>query len=298
MPLTVIEGDICDRDLLSKIMAGIDLVFHQAAIRITQCAEDPRLAVDVLVEGTFNVLEAAVKAGVKKVVAASSASIYGVAESFPTAERHHPYDNRTVYGAAKSFNEALLRSFHEMYGLDYVALRYFNVYGPRMDMHGAYTEVLIRWMEKIAAGAAPVIFGDGKQSMDFVFVEDVARANIIAAESDISDEVFNIANGTETSLQELLAVLLRVMGSSLQPAYAQERTVNPVQRRLADMRKAEQLLGFRAQTSLLEGLQRLVAWWRQEQNVDDVAAAHRRPSASEPWFEHRTAAAKPLTNEL
>ena len=160
--VTIVEGDIRDRGLLADAMKGIDVVFHQAAIRITQCAEEPRLALEVLVDGTFNVLEAAVGAGVRKVVAASSASVYGLAEEFPTTERHHPYNNRTLYGAAKVFNEGLLRSFHEMYGLDYVALRYFNVYGPRMDVHGAYTEVLIRWMERIAAGEPPVIFGDGQ----------------------------------------------------------------------------------------------------------------------------------------
>ncbi|MBE9019597.1 SDR family NAD(P)-dependent oxidoreductase, partial [Chroococcidiopsidales cyanobacterium LEGE 13417] len=130
----IVTGDIRDRQLLADVMQGVDVVFHQAAIRINQCAEEPRLALEVLANGTFNVLEAAVNAGVKKVVAASSASIYGMAEEFPTTEAHHPYNNRTIYGAAKTFNEGLLRSFYEMYGLDYVALRYFNVYGPRMDI--------------------------------------------------------------------------------------------------------------------------------------------------------------------
>ena len=148
--VTIVNGDIRDVALVTKTMQGIDVVFHQAAIRITQCAEEPRLAVEVLADGTFNVLEAAVKAGVDKVVAASSASVYGLAEEFPTDERHHAYNNRTIYGAAKVFNEGLLRSFNDMYGLKYVALRYFNVYGPRMDVHGAYTEVFIRWIERIA----------------------------------------------------------------------------------------------------------------------------------------------------
>jgi len=263
-PVTIVEGDIRDRWLLTEVMQGVDVVFHQAAIRITQCAEEPRLALEVLVDGTFNVLEAAVKAGVRKVVAASSASVYGLAEEFPTPEHHHPYNNRTLYGAAKLFNEALLRSFHDMYDLDYVALRYFNVYGPRMDIYGAYTEVLIRWMERIAGGQSPLIFGDGTQTMDFVYVEDVARANILAALSDVTDEVFNIASGQETSLNDLASTLLRVMGSDLQPEYGPERKVNPVPRRLADIRKAEQILGFRAQVSLEEGLRRLVAWWRKE----------------------------------
>jgi nucleoside-diphosphate-sugar epimerase len=262
--ITLIEGDMRDRPLLEKIMPGVDVVFHQAAIRITQCAEEPRLALEVLVDGTFNVLEAAVKAGVKRLVAASSASVYGLAEEFPTTERHHPYNNCTFYGAAKTFNEGLLRSLHDMYGLSYVALRYFNAYGPRMDIYGAYTEVLIRWMERIAASQSPLIFGDGAQTMDFIYVEDIARANILAAQADVTDEVFNIASGVETSLKDLAYVLLKVMGSDLKPEFGPERKVNSVPRRLANTRKAEQMLGFRAQVSLDEGLRRLVKWWREE----------------------------------
>jgi len=148
----VVDGDIRDRALVRSLMDGVDVLFHQAAIRITQCAEEPRLALEVLVDGTYNVFEAAIDAGVRKVVSASSASVYGLAEEFPTTEKHHPYANDTLYGAAKAFNEGLLRSFHSMSGLDYVALRYFNVYGPRMDVHGLYTEVLVRWMERITAG--------------------------------------------------------------------------------------------------------------------------------------------------
>src|SRR4051812_38095851 len=207
--VTVVEGDICDRELVRSLTEGIDVVFHQAALRITQCAEEPRLAVDVLVNGTYNVLEAAVEAKVRKLVAASSASLYGLAERFPTAEDHHPYANDTLYGAAKAFNEGLLRSFHAMYGLDYVMLRYFNVYGPRMDIHGLYTEVLIRWMERIEAGQPPLIFGDGSQTMDFVYTADIARANLLAAEADVTDRVFNIACGVETSLAELAETLMR-----------------------------------------------------------------------------------------
>jgi UDP-glucose 4-epimerase len=266
-PLTLINGDIRDRELLNDLMRGIDIVFHQAAIRITQCAEEPRLALEVLVDGTFNVLEAAVHAGVKRVVAASSASVYGMADEFPTTERHHPYNNRTLYGAAKTFNESLLRSFYDMYGLDYIALRYFNVYGPRMDIHGAYTEVLIRWMERIAQGVPPLIFGDGKQTMDFIHVKDIARANLLAAECDATDQVFNIASGVETSLNDLLSTLLRVMDSTLVPEYTAERKVNPVPRRLADTQKAETALGFKAQINLLDGLTELVNWWRNERRV-------------------------------
>ncbi|WP_315925053.1 NAD-dependent epimerase/dehydratase family protein [Mesorhizobium sp. SP-1A] len=272
-PVRVVEGDIRDTALLAELMQGMDVVFHQAAIRITQCAEEPRLAFDVLAGGTFNVLEAAVAAGVSKVVAASSASVLGLAESFPTTEAHHPYNNRTIYGAAKTFNEGLLRSFADMYGLRYVALRYFNVYGPRMDIHGVYTEVLIRWMERIAAGQPPVVHGDGTQTMDFVHVHDIARANILAAKSDVTDEVFNVASGTETSLNDLAAALTRVMGSSVQTEHVEARKVNPVSRRLADISKAREMLGFEAGISLDEGLRDLVAWWRQERARDREAAA-------------------------
>lgn len=267
----IVQGDIRDSALLRDVMQGVDTVFHQAAIRITQCAEEPRLALEVLVDGTFNVLEAAAKAKVRKVVAASSASVYGLAEEFPTTEAHHPYHNRTLYGAAKVFNEGLLRSFHEMYGLDYVALRYFNVYGPRMDIYGAYTEVLIRWMDRIAEGRPPLILGDGFQTMDFVFVEDIARANVLASRSTATDMVFNVASGCETSLNGLAHSLLQVMGSDLKPEYGPERKVNAVSRRLADRSRAEEFLGFRAQVDLEEGLRRLVAWWQGSKAIEEVA---------------------------
>ncbi len=267
-PLTIIEGDIRDRTLLATCLEGVDVVFHQAAIRITQCAEEPRLAFDVLAEGTFNVLEAAVKANVEKVIAASSASVLGLADSFPTTEEHHPYNNRTIYGAAKAFNEGLLRSFAEMYGLRYVGLRYFNVYGPRMDVYGVYTEVLIRWMERISAGLPPMIHGDGSQTMDFVHIHDIARANLLAAKSTVTDEVFNVASGTETSLVELARMLAGVMNSTIEPQHQPARKVNAVTRRLADTSKAERLLGFRAHVTLEDGLRDLVQWWRQERAVE------------------------------
>lgn len=250
-----------------------DLVFHQAAIRITQCAEEPRLALEVLVDGTFNVIEAAVAAKVGKVVAASSASVYGMAEEFPTGERHHHHNNDTFYGAAKSFNEGMLRSFRAMHGLDYVALRYFNVYGPRMDVHGLYTEVLVRWMERIADGQPPLIFGDGTQTMDFAYTTDIARANVLAAASDVTEGVYNVASGTETSLLELAQTLLQVMGSELSVEHGPERAVNAVVRRLADVRAARDDLGFVAEVGLPQGLAELVQWWRPLR--DEIAAARK-----------------------
>ena len=160
--------------------------------------------------------------------------------------------------------EGLLRSFNEMYGLPYIALRYFSVYGPRMDVHGKYTEVLIRWMERIEGGRPPLVLGDGAQTMDFVYVEDAARANVLALASDVSDDVFNVATGVETSLNDLAAALGRVMGVRVAPEYGPERKVNPVSRRLASTEKAKSLLGFSASVTLDEGLSRLVKWWRAE----------------------------------
>jgi UDP-glucose 4-epimerase len=261
----LVKGDIRNVGVVREVMAGIDLVIHMATLRITACAEEPREALEVMCDGSFNVIDEARRAGVKKIVTASSASIYGMADFFPTKEQHHPYNNRTWYGATKIMLEGLLRSYHDMYGLNYVAHRYFNVYGPRMDIHGKYTEVLIRWMERIAAGEPPLIFGDGKQTMDFVYVEDVARANVLAALADVTDEVFNVASGVETSLNDLAHALLRVMGSNLKPQYGPERSVNPVPRRLADVGKAEKLIGFRASVSLNAGLRRLVDWWQKQQ---------------------------------
>jgi UDP-glucose 4-epimerase len=260
----ILEGDIRDRELVKKAMDGVDIVFHEAAIRITHCAEDPRLAHDVLATGTFNILEAAVASNVKRVVSASSASIYGQAEEFPTNEKHHGYGNRTIYGATKMYSEGLLRSFYEMFGLNYVGLRYFNVYGPRMDAFGVYTEVMIRWMERLAKGQPCLILGDGSQTMDFIFVTDIARANLMAANSSVTDDVLNIASGTETSLTELAAALGRVMGVDLAPEYGPARKATPVWRRLADIRKAERQIGFKSKISLEDGLRQLVQWWSQE----------------------------------
>jgi UDP-glucose 4-epimerase len=262
--LRIVVGDINDRPLVARLIEGMDLVFHLAALRITQCAEQPRMALESLVDGTFTIIEAAVDAGVKKVVASSSASVYGLAETFPTTERHHPYNNDTFYGAAKAFNEGMLRSFHAMRGLDYVALRYFNVYGPRMDTHGVYTEVLIRWMERIARGESPLIFGDGLQTMDFVHVHDIARANVLAAQADVTDSVYNIATATETSLLDLAQALAAAMDSDLKPEFGPARAVNGVTRRLADISAAGRDLGWEPRIGLHEGLRGLVDWWRVE----------------------------------
>jgi UDP-glucose 4-epimerase len=271
-----IEGDVRDRATVGRAVAGCDYVFHQAAIRITLCAEMPRECMDVLVMGAFNVFEAAVEHKVKKIVYASSASVYGGADVFPTNETHHPYNNRTLYGAAKVMNEGIARSFNEMYSLPSVGLRYFNVYGPRMDVTGAYTEVFIRWLDCIDQGKRPQIHGDGSATMDFVFVEDIARANILAMNSDRSDDVYNVASGTETSLLGLWEAMQKITGAyHLTPEFHPPRKVNPVPRRLADTSRARSGLGFSAQVTLEDGLRKLDAWRREAlAELDaDVAAA-------------------------
>jgi UDP-glucose 4-epimerase len=259
--MTVVNGDIRDAALVAKSMAGIDIAYHLAAVRLTQCAEHPRLSLEVMVDGTFNVFEAAVNAGVARLVAASSASVYGAADRFPIEETHHQSNDRTFYGVAKSYSEGLLRSFREKSGLDFVALRPFNVYGPRMDTLGAYTEVLIRWMDRIARGQSPIIFGDGAQTMDFVYVDDVARAFLLAANSGKPGEVYNVAMGVETSLKSLAAALLRVMNADVGIEFAPPRAGTAVPRRLGGIDKARRELGFIAAVGLEEGLRRLVEWW-------------------------------------
>ena len=270
--IEIVDGDIRDAALVNEVMNGVDVVFHHAAIRRNECAEDPRLAVDVLANGTFNVLEAAALNRVNKIVAASSASVYGVADDSPRKEEHHAYNNRSLHGAAKAFSETLLRSFYELYGLNYVALRYFNVYGPRMDSHGPYTEVAVRWIERLAHRQPCVILGDGTQTMDCVYVDDIARANILAANADVTDVVFNIASGVETSLNELAAILGRVMGSSVSPEYSKNRHKISIPRCVGDPTKAEQLLGFRTEIPLEEGLHRLVAWWERQRALATAIA--------------------------
>jgi len=267
----IIRGDIRDVETVRAATRGIDAVLHLAALRITACAADPREACEVMCDGSFNVVDAAREAGVKRVVAASSASVYGLADVFPTPETHPPYNDDTWYGASKTFLEGMLRAYRAMYGLEYVALRYFNVYGPRMDLHGRYTEVLIRWMERIARGEPPLIFGDGHQTMDLVHVEDVARANLRALLSELTGETYNVASGVETSLRTLAAALIEAMGADLKPEYGPERGVNPVSRRLGCTQKAERLLGFHARIPLKDGLKSLVQWW--ETNRDLPAAA-------------------------
>ncbi|PRY06772.1 UDP-glucose 4-epimerase [Pontibacter ummariensis] len=262
-----IEGDVRDTALLEQCIAGVDYVFHMAALRINACAANPRVGFDVMLKSTFDVAELCVKHQVKKVIYSSSASIYGLAQHFPTPETDNPYDNQTFYGGAKLWGEQLFRSYKFMYGLDYIALRYFNVFGPRMDTDGKYTEVMIRWLDCISEGKAPLIYGDGSTSMDFVYVKDVAKANVAALLADVSDQAFNVGNCKETSLKQLLESLLEANNSTLEPEYREENTVNPVSRRLAANSKAQELLNFVPTVSLKQGLKELSEWYFEKKKI-------------------------------
>jgi UDP-glucose 4-epimerase len=255
------EGDIRDTGLLEKCISGTDYIFHMAALRINACAANPRDGFDVMLKSTFEVATLSAKHKVKKIIYSSSASVYGLAQHFPTPETDNPYNNQTFYGAAKMWGEQLFRSFKFMYGLDYVALRYFNAYGPRMDTDGKYTEVMIKWLDCIRDGKNPLIYGDGSTTMDFVYVKDIARANIAALQAEVTDESFNIGNCEETSLRGLLDVLLKVNNSALSPEFRPENSINPVSRRLADISKAKELLNFTPTVSLEKGMKELTEWY-------------------------------------
>jgi UDP-glucose 4-epimerase len=264
----VVEGDITSPDCLEGLLENAAGVFHLAALWLFECVHEPRSAVEVNVVGTYNVVEAAARAGVRKVVYSSSASVYGNAVVTPMTE-DHPFNNRTMYGATKIAGEQFFRSFFEQHGLDYVGLRYMNVYGPRMDDKGAYVSVIMKVLDRIERGLPPVIFGDGSQSYDFVHVDDVARANILALKSDATDECVNIGMGVKTSIDELVAQLLALTGSRLVPEYQPEEQMF-VTHRVGSTEKAERLLGFVAQVPLEEGLRSVVAW-RQSDSASATA---------------------------
>lgn len=256
--LRIVEGDIRDRRQIEAAARGVDGVFLLAALWLLQCAEDPREGLQVNVEGNFNVIDACKDAGVKRLVFSSSASVYGNALIDPMPEDHQ-LNNRTFYGATKVAVEQALRAYHEMYNLNYVALRYFNIYGPRQDYRNAYVSVIMKVLDKIDRNEPPVIFGDGAQAYDFIYVKDVARANLLAMQSDVVDEAFNIATGIKTSINQLVDLLLDVAKSPLKPQYRPADQVFVVDR-VGDSQKARKMLGFTPQTSLRDGIKELVAW--------------------------------------
>lgn len=252
-------GDICQSDILEAALAGADGVFHFAALWLLQCHEFPRAAFDVNVRGTFNVLEACVKSGVKRLVYSSSASVYGDAVEEPMTE-DHPFNNQNFYGATKIAGEAMARAFHHRYGLRLVGLRYMNVYGPRQDYHGAYIAVIMKMLDAIDRGEGPTILGDGGEAFDFVAVEDCGRANLCAMKADKVDRFYNVGTGRRTSLRELAQLLLQLTGCNQPIRYAPRSQATLVRNRIGSPVRAKAELGFEAEIGLREGLERLIAW--------------------------------------
>lgn len=254
-----IGGDILQTDILEAAMQGIDGVFHLAALWLLQCHEFPRSAFDVNIRGTFNVMEACVKAGVQRLVYSSSASVYGDALSEPMTEEH-PFNNKNFYGATKICGEAMLRSFHHRYGLDYVGLRYMNVYGPRQDYQGAYIAVIMKMLDAIDRGESPTILGDGSEAFDFVAVEDCGQANVCAMKADPTDAFYNVGTGIRTSLKELAELILELTDCTQPINYAPRSQATLVRNRIGCPKKASDEIGYTAAIELREGLQRLIDW--------------------------------------
>ncbi len=251
-------GDILHQDILNEAIKGKDYVFHLAALWLLHCHEYPRSAFHVNVEGTFNVLEACVKHSIKKLIYSSSASVYGDAVELPMRE-DHVYNNKTFYGATKIASEHMCRSFYHRYGLNYVGLRYMNVYGARQDYKGAYIAVIMKMLDNLDKGIAPVVFGDGSQSYDFIYVSDVARANVCAMKSPATDDFYNVGAGTQTSIKELAEMILEITGSKLKIQY-EPAGQTFVTNRIGDPTKAENELYFRYTVELREGLEKLIEW--------------------------------------
>jgi len=254
-----IGGDILQTDILDAALDGADGVFHFAALWLLQCHEFPRSAFDVNVRGTFNVMEACVRKGVGRLVHSSSASVYGDAVEEPMTE-DHPFNNKNFYGATKIAGEAMLRAFHHRYGLDYVGLRYMNVYGPRQDYHGAYIAVIMKMLDAIDRGEGPTVLGDGSEAFDFVAVEDCGLANVCAMKAGTSDRFYNVGTGTRTSLRELAEMLLELTGCRKTITYAPRSQATLVRNRIGSPKLASVDLGFTARTNLRDGLERLITW--------------------------------------
>jgi UDP-glucose 4-epimerase len=254
-----IGGDVTQTDILEAALEGADGVFHLAALWLLQCHEFPRSAFDVNVRGTFNVMEACVKKGVKRLVSSSSASVYGDAVKEPMDEEH-PFNNKNFYGATKIAGEAMLRAFHHRYGLNYVGLRYMNVYGPRQDYHGAYIAVIMKMLDAIDKGQSPTIMGDGSEAFDFVAVEDCGLANVCAMKAEATDQFYNVGTGKRTSLKELAELLLKITGCDKPINYAPRSQATLVRNRIGDPKKASKEIDFTATIGLREGLERLIEW--------------------------------------
>jgi UDP-glucose 4-epimerase len=262
-----VGGDILQTDILQKALEGADGVFHLAALWLLQCHEYPRSAFDVNVRGTFNVMEACVAKGVNRLVYSSSASVYGDAVEEPMTE-DHPFNNKNFYGATKIAGEAMLRAFHHRYGLNYVGLRYMNVYGPRQDYRGAYIAVIMKMLDAIDRGEGPTILGDGSEAFDFVAVEDCARANVCAMGADVTDSFYNVGTGKRTTLKEIAEKLLNLSGSNQPINYAPRSQATLVRNRIGSPKKAAEEIGFRSQINVDDGLRQLIQW--RKSHIEEV----------------------------
>lgn len=262
-------GDILHQDVLQSAMEGMDAVVHFAALWLLHCQEYPRSAFEVNFGGTFNVVEACARQGIKRLVFSSSASVYGDALEEPMTEEH-PFNNTNFYGASKIAGEQICRSLYHRYkSFEYVGLRYMNVYGPRQDYHGAYVSVIMKMLDNIDAGRNPVVYGDGSQAYDFVHVSDCAAANVCALKADTVDEFYNVGTGTKTSIRELAELLLEITGSDLKIQYEPSGPTF-VTNRVGSTEKATRELGFTAKASLKEGMRELVAW--RQSHKEETAA--------------------------
>lgn len=253
------DCDLRNIKSVQKACNGIDGVFHLASLCLGHCQADPRTGHDINVNGTYNLLEACVNSGVERLMFASSSSVYGNAIYSPMDEEH-PFENKNFYGATKIAGEAMIKAFYHNYGLNYINYRLMNVYGPKQDYLGVYVAVIIRIIDRITQGLSPIIFGSGKQSFDFIYVDDVCSSLVLGMESDISDENINISSGIKTSVNDLAHIILHLMGSDLEVEYRDQDEATLVVDRLGSVDKARELLGFTASTALKEGLQNLITW--------------------------------------
>ena len=254
-----VGGDILQTDILESAMADVDGVFHFAALWLLQCHEYPRSAFDVNIRGTFNVMEACLNKGVERLVYSSSASVYGDAVTEPMSE-NHPFNNKNFYGATKIAGEAMMTAFHHRYGLNYVGLRYMNVYGPRQDYQGAYIAVIMKMLDAIDNGQGPTIMGDGSEAFDFVAVEDCALANVCAMKSETTDENYNVGTGKRTSLLELAELILDLTDCKIPIQFQERSQATLVKNRIGDPKKAIEEIGFKSEIDLREGLEKLIKW--------------------------------------
>jgi len=255
-------GDIRDTDILNDAVSKVDYVICLAAMWLLHCKDYPRTAFDVNIKGTFNVLEACVKNNIKKLVWSSSASVYGDAVELPMTESH-PYNNKNFYGASKIAGEAMATAFNDRYGLNVIGLRYMNVYGPHQDQTAAYTGVVPILLNKIQANESPTINGDGSQAYDFIYVEDVAKANIKALISEVEYGMYNVGTEVQTSIKQLCDTILDLKNSKLKVVYkpySKDDSRSLVQNRIGSRKKAEKELDFKFKYNLEDGLKKLIDW--------------------------------------